>query len=220
MHEATSGQMQVAEQDSGDRHDTEHALLERLRTGDETAFTELVREHHRALVALARTLVGDNDAEEMVQMAWIKAHAALGGFEGRSRLRTWLSSIVLNEARMALRARRRESLTGDADVMGGDDFMDRFFASGHWRQPPSNWGNDSPEALLMNEQLFDCLDRLLASLPGHQRALLELRDVNGQSFESICNILSISASNARVLLYRARRQLYQLVDHYQETGEC
>ena len=57
-------------------------------------------------------------------------------------------------------------------------------------------------------------------MPDQQRAMLELRDASGLGFDEICNELTITASNARVLLHRARTQLFKLVDHYQETGEC
>ena len=69
-----------------------------LRGGDEAAFARLVRAHHRALLALARPIVGESEAAEVVQTAWIKAHAALKDFEGRAALRSWLSRIVINEA--------------------------------------------------------------------------------------------------------------------------
>ena len=82
------------------------------------------------------------------------------------------------------------------------------------------WDIDTPEGLLMRQDLANCLEELLKAMPANQRALLELRDTSGFSFEDICNELSISASNARVTLHRARSQLFQLVDHYEETGQC
>lgn len=62
----------------------DQTLLHRLQQGETAAFTELVREHHRALVALATSVVGRSEAEEVVQNAWVKAHAAIARFEGRS----------------------------------------------------------------------------------------------------------------------------------------
>lgn len=191
-----------------------------LKAGDEAAFGQLVRHHHRTLLAVARGLVGESEAEEVVQLAWIKAHRALPAFEGRSALRTWLSRIVINEARMQLRSRRREVFLEDLAVEGHDPLEERFAASGHWAQPPHRWREDSPEALLTAEQLRDCLERLMREMPDNQRLLLEMRDAGGIDFDEICNTLSISASNARVLLHRARSRLFRLVDHYEETGEC
>lgn len=193
--------------------------LERLRAGDQALFAELVRDHHHALVALSRQFVGSAEAEEIVQNAWIKAYQAIAGFEGRSAVRTWLSRIVINEARMWLRRQGREVALEDIGT-GGDALADRFSARGHWLHPPVEWHADSPDSLLTSDELAECLEKLLAGMPANQRSLLEMRDSAGLSFEAICNELAVSASNARVLLHRARGQLFKLVDHYQETGEC
>lgn len=188
---------------------------------DRALFSEWVRAHHRALIALATPIVGHSDAEEIVQMAWVKAYRAAAGFEGRSSLRTWLSRIVINEARMWLRKHKREVFLEDlAGEQGGDVLLDRFAASGSWQRPPTQWHADSPDELLTADQLADCLRHLLETLPANQRAMLEMRDVGQLGFDEICNTLGISASNARVQLHRARARLFGLVDRYQETGEC
>lgn len=199
----------------------DQAQLDRLQHGDTAAFAELVREHHRALVSLAATLVGRSEAEEVVQNAWVKAHAAIARFEGRSAIRTWLSRIVINEARMQLRSRKREVFLEDQVPEDSGDALDGLFnGSGRWRHPPTDWGSDSPEELLMEEDLSGCLERLFGSMAPQQLAVLEMRDGSGLAFEDICNTLALSSSNARVLLHRARTQVFKLVDHYRETGEC
>jgi RNA polymerase sigma-70 factor (ECF subfamily) len=195
-------------------------LLEQLRKGDQRLFSALVRDHHRALLALATPIVGASEAPEVVQIAWVKAYQSIDRFEGRSQIRTWLGRIVINEAKMQLRSRKRELLFADAASDDGEAPDERFDERGHWQKPPVSWCFDAPDALLMGEELRDCLERLLASLPDNQRALLEMRDSSELPFEEICNTLSISASNARVLLHRARAQLFKWVNHYQETGEC
>ena len=174
------------------------------------------------MIALATPIVGRSEAEEVVQNAWVKAYKAISSFEGRSLVRTWLSRIVINEARMLLRSRKRELLFADWGHAGDNDdvLADRFGNDGRWHRPPSNWHVDSPDALLMSDDLVDCLERLLSEMPASQRAMLEMRDSSELSFDEICNELSITASNARVLLHRARTHLFKLVDHYQETGEC
>ena len=193
-----------------------------LKTEDKTQFSILVRDHHRALIALATPIVGSSEADEVVQIAWIKAYKAIATFEGKSQIRTWLSRIVINEAKMQLRARNKETLFSDlgSTDSDGDLLEDRFSQNGHWATPPTNWHYDSPEALLMSDDLAKCLERILTAMPSNQRAILEMRDTSELPFREICNNLSISASNARVLLHRARAHLFKLVDHYQETGEC
>lgn len=196
--------------------------LARIRAGDKTLFADLVREHHRALIALVVPIVGASEAEEVVQNAWFKAHRGIGSFEGRSKIRSWLARIVINEAKLQLRQRKKELLFTDCQADEGEDdaLSDRFSPNGSWQSPPREWDMDTPENLLMREDLRDCLEELLEALPSNQRAVLELRDTAGLSFEEICNELPLSTSNVRVVLHRARSRVFKLVDHYEETGEC
>ena len=76
--------------------------LEALRRGDQLAFTRLVKRYHRQLLVVARAMVGDVWAEEVLQETWVSVHRALPRFEGRSSLQTWLYTIVRNEARTRL----------------------------------------------------------------------------------------------------------------------
>ena len=189
-----------------------------LRSGDKQAFVALVRQHHRALVALARGVVGADDAEDVVQRAWVKAYRAIASFEGRASPRSWLGSIVMNEARMALRSRARVPHVF-ADELE-DVMARRFDADGHWSDPPAAWSDGGPEALLMRDQLGECLHKILNALPPQQRAVLELRDMQGQSYEAIGDGLGISVGNVRVLLHRARQRLYLALERYEVTGQC
>ncbi|MCS3902577.1 RNA polymerase sigma-70 factor (ECF subfamily) [Methylohalomonas lacus] len=194
--------------------------LDALRAGDQAVFAELIRRYHTALLGLVRPMVGDAHAEEVVQEAWIKAHKHCSRFAGRSTIKTWLCSIAVNEARMQLRHDKRESELRMQDSSGEDPYLERFNSQGSWSSPPAAWQADSPEALLAQGNLADCLEKTLTQLPGNQQALIQLRDIDGEAFETICNELALSASNARVLLHRARGALYRMLEHYEETGEC
>lgn len=204
---------------SGGEHNDEVALLVRLRAGDETAFAALVRQHHRALLAVARSFLRDGEAEEAVQEAWINAHRALPSFEGRAALRTWLTRIVINQAQMRLRRAGRE-ISLDDIATETDPYADRFAADGHWQSPPTEWGYHTPEALLEERELADCLQHQLHNLSANQRLVVELRDLQGLEIDAICNALTLTASNVRVLLHRARATLFRHIEHYRETGEC
>ena len=199
----------------------ETELLVRLRAGEQAAFEELVRHYHGAMKRAAAALIGEAQAEEAVQEAWLAAIRHLPKFEGRSTLKTWLFSILLNEARGRLRKAKREVRM--EDVSGGGERLldpDRFAGDGHWAQEPLHWHDQSPEALLSHEDFLRCLETVLDSLPEIQRSVLTLREYQGLEMEQICNILSISASNIRVLLHRARIRVYAMVDRYEETGTC
>jgi RNA polymerase sigma-70 factor (ECF subfamily) len=69
--------------------------LSKLQDGDGGLFSELVREHHRALLALATPIVGVSEAEEVVQVAWLKAYQAISKFEGRASMRTFIWTYIV-----------------------------------------------------------------------------------------------------------------------------
>ncbi len=172
------------------------------------------------MLGLARSIVGMAIADEVVQEAWLSVYKALPKFEGRSSLKTWILRITANEAKSRLRRESRhlslEAISGgETDVMAG-----RFQNNGHWSLPPSAWHDDGPDALLTNVEMGDCIEHSLSRLPALQQAVFTLKELEGYSFEALCNILEISASNARVLLHRARISLYAKIEHFQESGEC
>jgi RNA polymerase sigma-70 factor, ECF subfamily len=195
------------------------ALLARLRAGEKAAFEELVRRHHGSMKRTAAAIIGDAQAEEVVQEAWLAAIRHLPDFEGRSSLKTWLFSIVINEARGRLRKAWREVRFDDQVAEGLFD-PDCFAGDGHWAQEPALWHDQSPEALLSHEDFIRCLEQTLDRLSEMQRSVLTLREYEGLEVEEICNMLSISASNIRVLLHRARAKVYEMVDQFEETGTC
>lgn len=199
--------------------------LNKLRSRDQQAFSDLVTRYHRQFVSVARSIVGESIAEEVVQEAWVSIYKALPKFEGRSSLKTWLYTIVTNQAKTRLRKESRTIAldTGDIDsgqVSSGYLSDKPFNADGSWSNPPAAWEIESPDAILEEAQLKLCIEHTLSILPEIQRAAFTLRDIEQQSFDDICNMLEVSHSNIRVLLHRARITLMQVIDHYQETGEC
>jgi RNA polymerase sigma-70 factor (ECF subfamily) len=196
-------------------------LLTRLRSGEKAAFGDLVRLYHGAMKRIAAAIIGEAQAEEAVQEAWLSAIRNLHAFEARSSLKTWLFSIVINEARGRLRKTRRELQLHETDAVE-DGWFDPecFVADGHWAQEPALWHEQSPEALLSYEDFRRCLEKTLELLPEIQRSVLTLREYQGMELEAICNILAVSASNIRVLLHRARAKVYAMVEHFEETGTC
>ncbi|MOA05595.1 RNA polymerase sigma factor YlaC [compost metagenome] len=85
---------------------------------------------------------------------------------------------------------------------------------------PFAWHQDTPEALLTEDELRECMEKTLLSLPELQSSVLLLRDRQGLELEEICNLLEISLSNVRVLLHRARLKVFATVEHFEETGQC
>lgn len=199
-------------------------LVLRLLAGDEEAFRGLLLAHHASLVRFARSFVRNPaTAEEIAQETWLQVLRGLRKFEGRSTLKSWIFSILANRARTRAVRDKRMLLFSDMSGETGDaePAVDpsRFKASGYWDQPPRPWDDLTPERLAASGQIREHLARALDELPGGQRAVVVLRDVEGCSSAEACNILGISETNQRVLLHRGRSRLRQLLEPVMEKGK-
>jgi RNA polymerase sigma-70 factor (ECF subfamily) len=187
---------------------SDELLVERLRAGDEPAFTELVRRYHPRLVRLARTFVRrDAVAEEVVQDAWLAVVRGIDRFEGRSQFRTWLFGIVANRARST---GGREARTVVVDLTGPTVDPARFARDGAWVDPPDVWA-ERAEDRRVAARLAERVHHHLGDLPEQQREVVLLRDVEGLSAADVCTTLGLSDGNQRVLLHRGRARLRQLL---------
>lgn len=195
-------------------------LLPRLLAGEQGAFRELIGAYQSAMRAVAYAIVGQRYADEVVQDAWLAVVRNLDGFQQRSSLKTWLLTIVANAARSRLKQYRREVLLDDLPAPHGTVGDARFADDGHWAARLPAWHEDSPEALLTEDELRECLEKTLLSLSEMQRGVLLLRERQGLELEEICNLLQISLSNVRVLLHRGRLKLFATLEHFEETGQC
>ena len=195
-------------------------LLARLRAGEDAAFREMVAAYQGAMRAVALAIAGSAHADEVVQDAWLAVVRHLDGFQGRSSLKTWLLTVTANTAKSKLRQVRREVSLDDLPAPHGSVDDSRFAVDGHWSAAPLAWHSDSPEALLAEDELRECLEKTLFSLSELQRSVLLLRERQGLELEEICNLLEVSLSNVRVLLHRARLKVFATVEHFEETGEC
>ncbi|MHC8412504.1 RNA polymerase sigma factor [Pseudomonas sp. Hz4] len=196
-------------------------LLERLLAGEQQAFKELVQTYQSAMRAVAYAIVGNRHADEVVQDSWLSVVRNLKGFEGRSSLKTWLLTITANSAKGRYKQNRREVLLDDLPSPHGTLDDDRFSpGDGHWLIAPFAWHQDTPEALLTENELRECLEHTLLSLSELQSSVLLLRERQGLELEEICNLLDVSLSNVRVLLHRARLKVFATVEHFEETGQC
>src|SRR5262249_20762358 len=105
---------------------------------------------------------------------------------------------------------------GDEPAVEAERFLppDHPRWPGHWSRPPRPW--EDPEARLLSGEVRARLGAAIAALPGGQRAVITLRDVEGWSSEEVCNVLGISETNQRVLLHRARSRVRRALEGYFE----
>jgi RNA polymerase sigma-70 factor (ECF subfamily) len=200
----------------------EPAFLERLRCGDQAAYRAVIRRFHPSLTRVAASIIGSQaQAEEVVQDAWLAVFSSIGSFEGRASLATWLFTIVLNRARSrATRERRLVALPAGLDGEPGERGvpLSAFKPDGHWAETPRLWDDIDPERIIGGRQIWDYVQAIVERLPPQQKAVLVLRDMEGQSAEEACELLKITAENQRVLLHRARSRVRLAVDELTGTA--
>jgi len=199
----------------------ETALIAALRARDEAAFAALVDRHTPAMLRVARGYVRSREvAEEVVQETWIALLKGIDTFEGRSSLRTWLFTVMINIAKSrGIRERRGE----DAEIAaftGGTVDPARFRPAGqrwagHWKsgEEPSPFP-DTPEGSVLGRELVDVARAELDRLPERQRQVVTLRDMLGFDSSEVCQLLDISVANQRVLLHRGRAVVRKALEDY------
>jgi RNA polymerase sigma-70 factor, ECF subfamily len=195
-------------------------LVARLRGRDEAAFASVLDAWSGGMTRVARSIVSTPaSADEVVQDAWLAVVQAIGTFEARSSLKTWVYRILVNTAkRRAMREGRHVSwslVPGEDDTPTVDPARfggpgDRF--PGHWLAFPAPW--PSPEQNMLAGEVQAQVEAALAALPERQRVVITLRDVEGYSSDEVCSILEISAANQRVLLHRARAFVRGRLEEY------
>lgn len=170
---------------------SDQALVRAAAVGDEDAFQVIVDRHGPGMYRYARRLVGgsDNDAAEVTQEAFISAWKNLGGYGGRSSLRTWLFRLVHRRA-VDLQRRRRPTPIND-------DLLSRMV------RPAA----DNPLQEVLDAELMTALQQALDELPWHQRSTWLLREIEGMSYDEIADALAMSVGSVRGHLHRGRRTL-------------
>lgn len=180
-------------------------LLAALKSGDEQAFETLVRLYGGRMLAVARRFVrNDDDAQDVVQAAYLSAFRSVGQFEGHCLVGTWLHRIVVNTALMKLRSRRR---TPETSI---DELLPAFQEDGHHVERFSDWCAPADELIERAEtraMVRACIDRL----PDNYREILILRDIEELSTDESARALRMTPTAVKVRLHRARQALSTLL---------
>jgi RNA polymerase sigma-70 factor (ECF subfamily) len=202
----------------------EFELVEALREGKEASFSTLIEHYHGRLLRLAQTFVSNQAvAEEVVQDTWMAVLEGIHRFEGRSSLKTWIFQILKNRAKT--KGKREHRYVPFSDVASSTDQeedgtmeLERFHTSGHltghWAIPPTTWDENTPERLLVSKESLAQIEQAIQTLPPNQRQVIILRDIEGGDSEEVCQILNITSTNQRVLLYRARSKVRRVLNQY------
>src|SRR5438270_10667367 len=184
----------------------EMALVQAAKKGDLAAFDQLIQRYDRKVFRIAQHITQNReDAEDVVQDAFLKAFENLEGFQEQSKFYTWLVRIAVNEALMKLRRRRTsKTVSLDEDVQTDEDSMPREVA---------DWA-PNPEQLYDRSELKEILGKTIQGLPTSFRTVFVLRDVEGLSTEETAQALDLSVPAVKSRLLRARLQLRERLNRY------
>jgi RNA polymerase sigma-70 factor (ECF subfamily) len=194
----------------GDPASEEQLLVQAAKAGDDSAYEQLVQRYERNVFRIAQHITQNReDAEDVVQDAFLKAYENLNQFQGNSKFYTWLVRIAVNEALMKLRRRRPERMVSlDEEIKTEEDSMPREVA---------DW-SPNPEQLYNQSELREILTRTIQGLPPSFRTVFVLRDVESLSTEETAEALDLSIPAVKSRLLRARLQLRERLSRYFKAG--
>ena len=178
---------------------SESRLVTAAKSGDYDAFEQLVNRYEHKIYRLGLNITGNpEDAEDVLQEAFLKAFENLPKFREDSRFYTWIVRIAVNQALMKLRKRRTDkSVSLDDPIEEDGEVIPRDFAD--WKP--------NPEELLGRTETREVLEKAIQDLPPSFRTVFTLRDVEGLSTEETAEMLGLTISAVKARLFRARLRL-------------
>jgi RNA polymerase sigma-70 factor, ECF subfamily len=180
-------------------------LSGRTARGDHAAFEALMRRHNGRLFRVARSILRDaTDAEDALQEAYLEAYRHIGDFRGGAQLTTWLTRIVINQALMRLRRRKRDRV-----VVPFDEQVALSMRAGPDGGETAGTDADieSPPRAVLRHELRRLLERRIDDLPVAFRTVFVMRDVEDMTVQETADCLAIPAATVRTRLFRARALL-------------
>ena len=174
-------------------------LVERAQRGDKRAFELLVEKYQRKLARLLSRFIRDPaEVEDVTQEAFIKAYRALPAFRGDSAFYTWLYRIGINTAKNYLMAMGRRAPTStevEADEAEG-------FEEGEQLRDIN-----TPESLLLSNEIAETVNSTIEALPEELRTAIQLREIEGMSYEDIAQVMNCPIGTVRSRIFRAREAI-------------
>jgi RNA polymerase sigma-70 factor (ECF subfamily) len=179
--------------------DSDLSLVQLAQRGDSGAFDALVRRYQHKVVKLVMRYVRDAaEAEDIAQEAFIKAYRALPRFRGDSAFYTWLYRIAINTAKNTLAARGRSPIEYDLDGPDGEE--------SHEMQARMK-DTATPEALALTEEIRNTVTAAIDRLPEDLRTAIQLRELEGLSYEEIAARMQCPVGTVRSRIFRAREAI-------------
>lgn len=198
---------------TGARSTSDPLDVEAILSGDRRAFEHLVRkESPRLFRVIVRIIRDDDEAQSIMQETFLQAYQRLDTFRGDAKLTTWLYAIGINQARAALRKKRRTNTMDEADM----ERLQPSFNKGMYAEPPKRW---DPQKMAERSERQRLVREAVDRLPENYRTVVVLRDLEELSTAEAADILGISEGATRVRLHRARKALRSiLAAHFEDRA--
>lgn len=181
-------------------------FINNLKNRQQYAVEYIVHEYHKILTNAAYgQKFSDKEVEDVVQATWQALFESIGKFEGRSHIRTFLFGIFYNKCKERWRDNKKYVTLEEFDTIVDSSYN----KDGHWTYEPKD-----PETLVNAGQIFEKIEECMDGLAPKQRLAFHLKEVVGESTLEICNILGVSDTNLRVLLYRGKNRLRKCLEGY------
>ncbi|HET7544022.1 MAG TPA: RNA polymerase sigma factor [Polyangiaceae bacterium] len=178
---------------------SDEAVIARIRNGEHWCFEILMRRHNRRVFRATRAILRrDDEAEDVMQEAYVRAFEHLADFRGDASFATWITRIAIHEA---LARKRREQRFGSLDTAPQTSTL----------MPAESPRN--PEQEVNDQQLRAVLERAIDALPDDFRAVFVLRAVEQMSGAEAAACLDIPEETVKTRLHRARLRLQEVVVH-------
>ena len=186
-------------------------LVARAQRGDKQAFELLVEKYQRKLARLLSRFIRDPaEVEDVTQEAFIKAYRALPAFRGDSAFYTWLYRIGINTAKnylMALGRRAPTSTEVEAEEAEG-------FEEGEQLRDIN-----TPESVLLSNEIARTVNSTIEKLPEELRTAIQLREIEGMSYEDIAKVMDCPIGTVRSRIFRAREAIAGELRPLLDTGK-
>jgi RNA polymerase sigma-70 factor (ECF subfamily) len=175
----------------------DEALVAAAKLGDHNAFVELWARHPDVAFKMAYRIVGNrDDAEDVLQDAWMKAYVRLNSFDGRAKFWTWLTRISINSALMTIR-RRRSRPEASMEIMDGETWVQYEIAD----------GKKSIEELYAQHETVEHLRLAICRLRPTLRNVAEIYRSDDRTLKEIAEFAGISVAATKSRLLRGRKVL-------------
>ena len=191
--------------------DIDRQLVARAQRGDKQAFELLVEKYQRKLARLLSRFIRDPaEVEDVTQEAFIKAYRALPAFRGDSAFYTWLYRIGINTAKNYLMAMGRRAPTStevEAEEAEG-------FEEGEQLRDIN-----TPESMLLSSEIANTVNSTIEQLPEELRTAIQMREIEGMSYEDIAKAMDCPIGTVRSRIFRAREAIAEQLRPLLDTGK-